>query len=75
MLVAGEPTGSVSGPPPKVSSEVTSAAQSAAQNDSIGQNVPGEDQKNNDKGQTVVGMAGKEKTAKESMHDAAEAPH
>src|SRR5262249_43062746 len=37
--------------------------------DSIGQNVPGEDQQNSNNGQTVMGGAGKEKTAKESMQD------
>lgn len=72
---AGEPTGSPSGPPPPVSSETTSAVQNAAKTDSLGQNVPGKDLQGNDKGQTVVGEAGKEKTAKESMQDTIETPH
>jgi hypothetical protein len=41
----------------------------------MGQNVPGTDLQNNDKGQTVMGEAGKEKTAKESTHDDTEGPH
>ena len=75
LLAAGEPTGSVSGPPPHVSSDITSAVQNAAQKDSTGQNVPGKDQQNNDIGQTVMGEAGKEKTAKESMQDTTEGTH
>lgn len=35
----------------------------------MGQNVPGKDQQGNDAGQTVMGEAGKEKTAKESEQD------
>jgi hypothetical protein len=58
-----------------VSSDLAAAAQDAAKEDSMGQNVPGKDQQNNDKGQTVMGEAGKPKTAKESMHDSAEGPH
>ena len=60
-----EPTGSVSGPPPPVSNDVAAAAQKAAQKDGSGQNVPGQDQQGNNVGQTVMGTAGKEKTAKE----------
>jgi hypothetical protein len=41
----------------------------------MGQNVPGKDAQNNDKGQTVMGESGKEKTAKESMQDTVEGPH
>jgi hypothetical protein len=41
----------------------------------MGQNVPGEDLQDNDKGQTVMGEAGKEKTAKESMQGDSEGPH
>ncbi len=66
---AGEPTGSVSGPPPPVSDGVTSAVQAAAKKDPAGQNDPGEDQQGNNAGQTVMGEAGREKTAKESMQD------
>jgi pantothenate kinase len=54
---------------------LASTAQDAAKKDSMGQNVGGEDQQNNDKGQTVIGIAGKPKTAKESTHDTAEEPH
>ncbi|KIW23474.1 valine-tRNA ligase [Cladophialophora immunda] len=63
--ITGEPTGSPSGPPPPVSSEITSAAKGSAAQDAMGQNVPGKDLQNNEKGQTVMGEAGKEKTAKE----------
>ena len=67
--VAATPTGSVSGPPPPVSNDVTAVVQDAAKKDAIGQNIPGKDQQGNDIGQTVMGAAGKEKTAKERMHD------
>jgi hypothetical protein len=40
----------------------------------VGQNVPGKDLQDNNKGQTVMGEAGKEKTAKESTQDP-EGPH
>jgi len=70
LLAAGEPTGSPSGPPPPVPSDIASTVKNAALQDSMGLNVPGKDQQNNDKGQTVMGEAGKEKTAKESMQDA-----
>merc|ERR1712000_118906 len=63
--VTGDPTGSPSGPPPPVSSEIASAAQTAAKKDALGNNVPGKDQQDNDSGQTVMGAAGKPKTAKE----------
>ncbi|KAK5261521.1 hypothetical protein LTR40_002042 [Exophiala xenobiotica] len=63
--VTGDPTGSPSGPPPPVSSEIASAAQNAAKEDAMGNNVPGQDQQGNDSGQTVMGAAGKPKTAKE----------
>ena len=69
FLEAGEPTGSITGPPPPVSDEVTSSIQNAAKKDSMGQNVAGKDQQGNNNGQTVIGEAGKEKTAKESMQD------
>lgn len=75
ISTAGEPTGSPSGPPPPVSSKTTSALQNAAKADSLGQNVPGKDLQGNDKGQTVVGEAGKEKTAKESTQDTIEKSH
>ncbi|EXJ86991.1 hypothetical protein A1O3_03948 [Capronia epimyces CBS 606.96] len=71
----GEQTGSPSGPPPPVSSDIASIAQDAAKKDSMGQNVPGKDLQDNDKGQTVMGEAGKPKTAKESMQATAEGPH
>ncbi len=73
-LKAGEPTGSVSGPPPPVSDDLSSAVQNAARSDSMGQSVPGKDMQGNDIGQTVMGEAGKEKTSKESMQDT-EGPH
>jgi hypothetical protein len=66
FTVAAEPTGSVSGPPPPVSNGVAAAAQKSAHKDGLGQNVGGQDQQGNNDGQTVVGAAGKEKTAKES---------
>lgn len=75
MSSAGEPTGSVTGPPPPVSGDVTSAIQDATKKDSMGQNVGGQDKQANDAGQTVMGEAGKEKTAKESMLDSAANPH
>ncbi|RVX74662.1 hypothetical protein B0A52_01789 [Exophiala mesophila] len=64
--ITGSPTGSPSGPPPPVSSEITSKINEGAKKDSLGQNVPGTDKLNNNQGQTVMGEAGKEKTAKES---------
>lgn len=66
---AGEPTGSPTGPPPPVSDDVTSAVQGAAKKDPAGQNDPGKDLQDNNAGQTVMGEAGREKTAKESMQD------
>ena len=74
-LTAGEPTGSPSGPPPPVSSDITSAAKGSAAKDAMGQSVPGQDQQNNNNGQTVMGESGKEKTAKESMQVDTEGPH
>ncbi|EXJ88198.1 hypothetical protein A1O1_05128 [Capronia coronata CBS 617.96] len=73
--ITGDPTGSPSGPPPPVSSDIAAIAKGAAQKDSMGQNVPGKDLQGNDEGQTVMGEAGKPKTAKESMQDTAEGPH
>jgi hypothetical protein len=58
-----------------VSSETTSAVQNAAKTDSLGQSIPGKDLQGNDKGQTVIGEAGKEKTVKESTQDTIESPH
>jgi hypothetical protein len=75
FAAAGDPTGSPSGPPPPVSSEIASVAQNAAKEDAMGNNVPGQDQQANDSGQTVMGAAGKPKTAKESMNENAEGPH
>jgi hypothetical protein len=49
-----------------VSTDLTSTIHDAAKKDLMGQNVPGQDQQGNDAGQTVMGEAGKEKTAKES---------
>lgn len=72
---AGDPTGSPSGPPPPVSSETTSKLHETAKKDSLGQNVPGKDKVNNNQEQTVMGEAGKEKTAKESMQDTHQSPH
>ncbi|KAI1618303.1 valyl-tRNA synthetase [Exophiala viscosa] len=63
--ITGDPTGSPSGPPPPVSSEIANTAKDAAKNDALGNNVPGKDQQNNEDGQTVMGMSGKPKTAKE----------
>lgn len=67
--IAGDPTGSVSGPPPPVSSETSAALKYEASKDSTGQNVAGQDKVGNADGQTVMGEAGKEKTAKESKDD------
>lgn len=68
---AGHPTGSVSGPPPPVSSETSAALKDEASKDSTGQNAAGQDKVGNADGQTVMGEAGKEKTAKESKEDSA----
>ena len=68
---AGDPTGSVSGPPPEVSSETFAALKDEARKDSTGQNAAGQDKLGNANGQTVMGEAGKEKTAKESKEDSA----
>lgn len=67
-IEGGIPTGSVSGPPPPVSNDVVAKAQDAAKQDAMGQNVPGQDKQGNNIGQTVIGEAGKEKTAKESTY-------
>lgn len=69
--LAGDPTGSVSGPPPSVSSETSAALKDEASKDSTGQNAAGQDKVGNADGQTVMGEAGKEKTAKESKEDSA----
>lgn len=74
-IEAAEPTGSPSGPPPAVSKDIASTVQDAASKDSMGQNVAGKDTQDNNAGQTVMGDAGKEKTAKESMQDSAAGPH
>ena len=66
---AGTPTGSPSGPPPPVSTETASALKDASRKDSTGQTSSGKDAHDNDKYQTVMGEAGKEKTAKERMED------
>lgn len=64
----------MSGPPPPVSGEISSAVKKHAQNDPTGQNIPGEDKVGNNIGQTVMGEAGKEKTAKERMQESQEHP-
>lgn len=59
-----------------MSEDIASTVQNVAKKDPMGQNMPGKDQQSNDVGQTVMGEAGKEKTAKESMQDpGAEAHH
>jgi hypothetical protein len=68
---AGGSTGTVSGPPPSVSSETSAAMKDEASKDSTGQSVAGQDKLGNADGQTVMGEAGKEKTAKESKEDSA----
>lgn len=68
---AGDPTGSVSGPPPSVSSETSAALKDEASKNSTGQNAAGQDKLGNADGQTVMGEAGKEKTTKESKEDSA----
>ncbi|KIV85042.1 hypothetical protein PV11_00778 [Exophiala sideris] len=73
--ITGDPTGSPSGPPPPVSSDIASTAKEAAKNDALGNNVGGKDEQNNEDGQTVMGMSGKPKTAKESKNENAEQPH
>jgi hypothetical protein len=70
--LAGTPIGSPSGLPQPVSDETSSALNEASQKDPTGQSVPGKDQQDNDKGQVIMGEAGKPKTAKESMEDPAE---
>jgi hypothetical protein len=70
--LAGTPTDSPSGPPPPISDETSSALNEALQKDPTGQSVLGEDQRDNDKGQAIMGKAGKPKSAKESMDDPAE---
>ena len=70
-VLAGDPTGSVSGPPPPVSSETSAALKDEASKDSTGQNAAGQDKLGNATEQTVMGEAGKEKTAKESKEDSA----
>lgn len=52
-----------------MSSETSAALNDAAEKDITGQTSGGKDAHNNDKGQTVMGEAGKEKTAKESTED------
>jgi hypothetical protein len=44
----------------------------ASEKDPTGQSAPGKDAHDNDKGQVIMGEAGKPKTAKESMEDPAE---
>lgn len=66
---ASEPTGSVSGPAPKLSDDIVKSVSESAGQDSTGQNAAGQDKHANDAGQTVMGDAGKEKTAKESKKD------
>ncbi|KAK5953096.1 hypothetical protein OHC33_005664 [Knufia fluminis] len=60
-----EPTGSPSGPPPPVGGSLNAAVQNSTKDDPTGQNAGGEDKQHNEAGQTVMGEAGKEKTAKE----------
>lgn len=67
QLSATSPTGSPSGPPPPVSNDLNAAVQDAAKKDPMGQSAPGKDKAGNNDGQTVMGEAGKEKTAKERM--------
>jgi len=43
--------------------------QDSAKQDTLGNNQGGKDMTGNEDGQTVMGEAGKEKTAKESMQD------
>ena len=64
-MIAAEPTGPATGPPPPPPKGVAEAAQKSAQNDPAGQNVAGQDLQGNNAEQTVMGSAGKEKTAKE----------
>lgn len=66
---ASDPTGTASGPAPSISNDVSDAVQKASSTDATGQNKQGQDQLGNNEGQTVMGEAGKEKTAKESMED------
>jgi len=65
----GTRTGSPSGPPPPVSSGLADILKKSSENDAIGNNVGGKDQQNNDVGQTVIGEAGKMKTADEKVAD------
>jgi valyl-tRNA synthetase len=61
----GNPTGSVSGPPPPLSTDTSSTLKDIAGKDSTGQDAAGRDKLGNAEGQTVMGEAGKEKTAEE----------
>ena len=72
FCLAGTPTGSPSGPPPPVSDETSSALNEASEKDPVGQSAGGQDAHGNDKGQVIMGEAGKPKTAEESMDDPAE---
>lgn len=54
-----------------MSSDTSSALKDEASKDSTGQNAAGLDQLGHANGQTVMGEAAKEKTAKESKEDSA----
>jgi hypothetical protein len=54
--------------------ETSSVSNDASAKDSSGQSAPGKDAGDNDKGQVIIGEAGKPKTAKESMEDPSEPP-
>ena len=61
----------MTGPPPPVSNQTSAALKEETSKDFTGQNAAGQDKMGNADGQTVMGEAGKEKTAKESKEDSA----
>ena len=63
----------MSGPPPPVSDETSSAIQDASMKDSTGQTAGGKDAAGNEEGQTVMGESGREKILEESLQDSGKA--
>ena len=66
---AGEPTGSVSGPPPPTSGETLAAIQNAESQDSLGQSQGGKDAGSAIENINPPAAEGKPKSAKESMSE------
>ena len=63
----------MTGPPPPVSEETSSALHDASRKDSTGQTAGGKDVHGNEEGQTVMGESGKEKVLEESLQDSGKA--